>query len=57
VILRAETPTTYKTALADLKEVLIPYRHPETTGAGYGYHLFGIPRTRTRPRPAPPPDT
>jgi hypothetical protein len=32
--LRAETATTYKTVITDLKKALIAYRHPETTGDG-----------------------
>jgi hypothetical protein len=32
--LRAETATTYKPVIADLKKALIAYRHPETTGEG-----------------------
>ncbi|NEA37562.1 hypothetical protein [Streptomyces sp. SID13031] len=32
--LRAETATTYKQVIAELKKALIAYRHPETTGDG-----------------------
>ncbi|WP_112248801.1 hypothetical protein [Kribbella monticola] len=31
--LRAETATTYKSVIADLKKALIAFRHPETSGA------------------------